>query len=119
VQKGRTKSYKVHHESPFDGEFKTSLRFILLPYGEYYGDVPENAGHGDKICFINGDKAEIVDIALCDSRSKLIELLALLRYGAEMKFIRRSWEQRATTIGARRGAISDDRCLFVWHGKKI
>jgi hypothetical protein len=90
-----------------------------LPYGNSYGDVPRNAGHGDRVVFLNGDEAEIISVAVCEVRNKLLSLLTYMRYGADFNTVFDAWIKRCLTLGARRNAISDKECLFLWHGERI
>jgi hypothetical protein len=116
---GKIRTYKIFHESPFEGEHETMFRFVLLPYGSAYGDIPKNAGHGDKIRFINGDEATIMAVTVCDIETKLTRILALMRYGADIDLIYRAWVKRAVATGAKRAAVNDKQCLFLWHSKKV
>jgi hypothetical protein len=116
-KKGLT--YQVHHESPFEGEYRSTLRFILIPYGMYYGDIPKNAGHGDRIRFNNEDEAEILSVATVEINTKLASTLCRMRYFTNFTTMFRMWIKRAQIIGAGRDAISSEQCLLVWHGDKV
>jgi hypothetical protein len=115
----RIKPYKIHHETPFSGDFKTSLRFILLPYGYLYGEVPENAREGALIEFLNEDKAEIKSVCKVPLDIKLAKILCYIRYEHSLQEVFNNWVDRACMIGAERSAISEQHCLLVWHGEKI
>ena len=80
----KIKPYEIHHETPFSGVFRTPLRYVLLPYGYSYGDVPKNARRGDYIEFLNGDIAEIISVCVVDIHTKVAEMLCQMRYGTDL-----------------------------------
>jgi hypothetical protein len=110
------KVYNIQHESPFGVKYRSGYRFILLPYGLLYGDVPINAGHGDKIRFLNGDTAIIKMVCRVKANSKLAVALCGMRYGQPIKLVYDNWFEMAIARGARRTAISDTEFLLLWHG---
>jgi hypothetical protein len=117
---GKARVYRLNHSSPFaKGEFETGLRFVLLAHGYAYGDVPRNAGRGDMVSFTNGDTAPILSVCVMEMNTKLARTLCAMRYGADMADVYRKWVERAVGTGAKRGAVSSETCLFLWHGEKI
>ena len=116
---GKPRTYRVYHESPYKGEYTSTLRFIFLPYGNSYGDIPRNAGHGDKIRFLNDDEASIISTCVCDMATKLFRVLTMMRYGTTPEQLLKAWRNRADTLGARYSAINDKECLMIWHSRRL
>jgi hypothetical protein len=94
------------------------LRFILVPCGTYYGDIPRNAGVGDKIRFLGGDEAEILDVCEIHPTDKLANILSMTRYSFPMKDVFAAWIIRAKELGMRPEVISTSRCMLVYHGER-
>ena len=104
----------VRHEyvgGPYGG-------FVLLPLGLRLNRELADAKVGTALEFDGGERARLLNAKVVRTNDAITSGMAVVRYGLDIKDLRKVWCREAVYTGAGVGSVDKDSCLLLFYRRK-